>query len=247
MLDAFLVRGIRLVVVLGDFGFLWKVEERGQEDLQRLTDHLRDHSQVLLWVDGNHENFTALHQYSVVSEGIRWITESLGHLPRGYRTSLANGMTLAALGGANSIDFEIRTLGKSWWFEEAITDDDLIVLGDEHADILLAHDAPLDVPKLDNYLVRTASSWTPDGVFYAEVGRQNFHRGFMQVKPSFQFGGHYHRSVDQTVHYGDGDDAFDCRVVILDCDHAYHQVGAIFRIADQHIAFLDADGLESRR
>jgi hypothetical protein len=247
MLDAFRDRDVELAVVLGDFGFLWLPEEYGTDDLQKLDSHLERNAQTLLFVDGNHEDHLALARYPIASDGIRWLASRIGHLPRGYRSRLKDGSVIAALGGAHSVDFEYRVLNESWWLEESITDDDLAVLGTKPVDILLAHDAPKFVPALDEYLNRNAGGWSQVALFYAEMGRRKFHQGFMQVQPTIQFSGHYHHAIDETVDYTDGDDHFTTRVIVLDCDFAFRQVGAVFTVAGRRIELLDADGRPSNR
>jgi Calcineurin-like phosphoesterase superfamily domain len=247
MLDAFRGRGVDLVVILGDFGFLWLPEKDGTEELDQLNARVEQNGQTLLFVDGNHEDHGALATYPIADDGIRWLTPAIGHLPRGYRAILKDGSVIAALGGANSIDVEHRVINESWWTEEGITDDDLAALGDTHVDVLLAHDAPRFVPSLDDLLIVNRTRWSEFGVFYAEMGRRKFQQGFMQVKPSIQFSGHYHFAVDEVVEYADGDNQFSTRVIILDCDYAFRKVGAIFRVADRNITFLDADGQDSAR
>jgi hypothetical protein len=247
MLDAFRERDIRLVVILGDFGFLWLPEKDGTEDLDQLNVRVERNRQTLLFVDGNHEDHKALATYPIGDDGIRWLTSRIAHLPRGYRSTLKDGSVIAALGGANSIDVGNRVIDESWWTEEGITDEDLVALGSDHVDILLAHDAPRFVPSLDELLYLNAGRWSSFGLFYAEMGRRKFHQGFMRVKPSIQLSGHYHHAVDEVVEYTDGDHQFSTRVIVLDCDYAFRKVGAIFRVEDRAITFLDADGRDSAR
>lgn len=245
MLDAFGERDVDLVVVLGDFGFLWLPEKHGTKDLDQLNARVEQNRQTLLFVDGNHEDHKALAIYPIGDDGIRWLTSRIAHLPRGYRSTLKDGSVIAALGGANSIDVENRVINESWWTEEGITDEDLVALGSDHVDVLLAHDAPRFVPALDDLIFGNRKRFSQFGVFYAEMGRRKFHQGFMRVKPSIQFSGHYHHAVDEVVGYTDGDYQFTTRVVVLDCDYAFRKVGAIFRVIDRNLTFLDADGKDS--
>jgi hypothetical protein len=245
MLDAFRECDVNLVVILGDFGFLWRPDLEGTKNLDQLDAHLEQNGQTLLFVDGNHEDHAALALYPIADDGIRWLTPAIGHLPRGYRSMLADGSVIAALGGANSIDVEHRVINESWWTEEGITDDDLVALGSDRVDVLLAHDAPKFVPALDDLIFGNRKRFSQFGVFYAEMGRRKFHQGFMQVKPAIQFSGHYHFAVDEIVEYSDGEGQFPTRVIVLDCDYAFRKVGAIFRVADRNVTFLDADGQDS--
>lgn len=208
-------RGVHVLLVLGDFGFIWPRRNWGI-DLSKLSRRLAARKQSLFFVDGNHEDFTRLYRYPVGADGLRWFRNNIAHLPRGYRTVLRSGKTLAALGGAASVDFEHRIVGRSWWLEETITDQDLQNLGNEHADVLVGHDAPVGVPALESHLAATTHLWPPRGVEYSNHGRQVFHHGFMQVRPSLYLGGHYHVHVDQAVEFHDTAGAFTSRIVILD-------------------------------
>lgn len=208
-------RGVELMVVLGDFGFLWPGHNWGI-DIDKLSRRLKTTRQTLAFVDGNHEDFDLLYKFPVADDGLRWIRPNIVHIPRGYRTVLASGATLAALGGANSVDIGHRVLGRSVWGEESITEADLIKLGHEVVDVLIGHDAPLHLPSLDAWLAATDHGWPPAGLKYSAEGRAMFHRGFQQVRPRLYLGGHYHRHIDERVTYTTGDTEFQTHVVILD-------------------------------
>ena len=208
-------RGVSVLLVLGDFGFLWP-GHNWSKDLDRLNRRLGERDQVLYWVDGNHEDFATLYSKFPVSEdGLRRLRPNIIHLPRGYRAPLAFGRTLAVLGGANSIDAHRRALGSTWWLEEQISDDDLEKLGHEHAEVMLGHDAPVPLPVLDASLATTDHYWPTEMLAYAAAGRQKFMDGFLQVRPSLYFGGHFHQFIDETVTYGEGENTFETRVMLL--------------------------------
>ncbi|TFD36286.1 hypothetical protein E3T34_01015 [Cryobacterium sp. TMT1-62] len=227
-------RGIELLVVLDDFGFLWPGHNWGI-DIDKLSRRLKATHQTLAFVDGNHEDFDLLYKFPVADDGLRWIRPNIAHIPRGYRTTLASGATLAALGGANSVDIGHRVLGRSVWAEESITEADLDALGHGHADVLIGHDAPLGLPTLDAWLAATDHGWPPAGLRYSAEGRAMFHRGFLQVQPRIYLGGHYHRHIDELVTHSPGDREFQTRVVILD------QGGSAVSTTQ---AILDVDTLE---
>jgi predicted phosphodiesterase len=210
-------RGVSVLVVLGDFGFVWH-GQNCDNNLDKLSRRLAGRGQVLYWLDGNHEDFAILYgKFPVSADGLRRLRPNVIHMPRGYRTVLASGKTLAVLGGANSIDRLHRQEGATWWPEESITEEDLRALGDEQVDVLVGHDAPLHVSSLDAALLKTEHDWPADMLAYSAAGRRMFHKGFLQVRPrSLYIGGHYHRHIDETASFGAGDDAFETRVVIMD-------------------------------
>lgn len=207
-------RGVSALLVLGDFGFIWP-GKNWKTNLDKISRRLGNRGQQLYFVDGNHENFRGLYDFNVAADGLRPVRPNITHIPRGYRTRLNSRDSFAALGGANSIDRNHRRENHSWWPGESITDDDLKALGTEKTDLLVGHDAPLFVPGLDAMLAHTRSLWRGDMLAYADAGRQQFHRGFLQVRPSLYLGGHYHVNVDETIRYDDGEGAFETRVVLL--------------------------------
>ena len=235
-------RGIELLVVLGDFGFLWPGHNWGI-DIDKLSRRLKATHQTLAFVDGNHEDFDLLYKFAVADDGLRWIRPNIAHIPRGYRTTLASGATLAALGGANSVDIGHRVLGRSVWAEESITEADLDALGHGHADVLIGHDAPLGLPTLDAWLAATDHGWPPAGLRYSAEGRAMFHRGFLQVQPRIYLGGHYHRHVDEPVIFTAGDAEFQTRVVILDQGGSASGVSqVILDVRTLGLEFITRDG-----
>ena len=235
-------RGIEHLVVLGDFGFLWPGHNWGI-DIDKLSRRLKMTAQTLAFVDGNHEDFDLLYKFPVADDGLRWIRPNIVHIPRGYRTVLASGATLAALGGANSVDIGHRVPGRSVWPEESITEADLAALGHVEADVLIGHDAPLGLPTLDAWLAATDQGWPPAGLKYSAEGRAMFHRGFQQVQPRLYLGGHYHRYIDELVTYTPGDREFQTRVVILDQGGSASATSqAILDVHTLGLEFITRDG-----
>ena len=226
---------------LGDFGFIWPRENTGNI-LSKLSRRLADRGQSLFFVDGNYEDFGRLLKFPIGADGLRWIRPNLAHIPRGYRTRLVSGRTLATLGGANSVEAVLRQEGYSWWAEEAITDADLAALGDDPVDILIGHDAPMNLPTLDRQLVETDELRPEASREYAAAGCAVFHRGFLQVQPKLYFGWHYHRFIDETVAYGTGETRFVSRVVILDKNGSRHAISqAILDVVTLELSFFGRD------
>lgn len=230
-------RGVRTLLVLGDFGFIWPRRNWGI-DLSKLSRRLAARQQNLYFIDGNHEDFTRLYRHPVSADGLRWLRSNIAHIPRGYRTVLSSGKTLAALGGAASVDVGNRVAGHSWWPEETITDHDLEVLGHQHACVLVGHDAPIGVPTLDAHLAATDHWWPESGLAYSAMGRRTFHRGFMQVWPALYLGGHYHLHVDETVEFDDGAGTFTSRVVILNMNGFATISQAVLDVDTLHLDFF---------
>jgi hypothetical protein len=105
-----------------------------------------DHG-VDIWITpGNHEDWGRLTTMWASPENVGQplqLTDHVRVLPRGCRFELG-GRSFVSLGGAPSVDLDRRTVGKDWWAEEAITPEDVeLVVEGGHADVMLAHDAPL--------------------------------------------------------------------------------------------------------
>lgn len=235
-------QGVSVLLALGDLGLVWGGENWSNR-LSRLSKRLGARQQVLYWVDGNHDDHRRLSTFSIGDDGLRELRTNIIHLPRGYRTTLASGRSLLALGGANSIDYENRVEGVTWWPEEAISDADVEAVGREHADIVVGHDAPLELPALDRVLADNAAQWTVEGLEYAERGRQQFHRAFLRASPVLYVGGHYHQPVDEILEYGSADEAFTSRVVLLDqVQDANRASCAILEVSSLHLSFFNRAG-----
>lgn len=140
-----------LVIVLGDFGFIWN-KNKVVKNLEALGSQL---NYTLCFLDGNHENFPLI---SSLEKIIEWNGGRAGLLPGGIIHLLRgeiyqiNGKTIGVCGGAISVDQEWRTEGKSWWAQEDITLADIANF--EHnferlelkkIDIMLSHTCPASI------------------------------------------------------------------------------------------------------
>ena len=107
----------RMILHLGDFG-VWP-GEAGAKYISDLEAACADHKVHDRFIDGNHEDFTAIGQFDPWMSGHRYLT----HLPRGWRWEW-HGRTWLALGGGVSLDKAVSQGRRPpWWPEEEITDD----------------------------------------------------------------------------------------------------------------------------
>jgi hypothetical protein len=138
-----------------------------------------------------------------------------------------DGLVYASLSGANSIDFQFRTEGRSWWRDESPTDahvDKLTSLvGERQVDILITHDAPLDAIDAMNLYPRSADAqswWSPLAVAYARESSRVIGVARARLAPRVHVCGHHHvrRSVriDGTAVELLGDDGVSVRGNRLD-------------------------------
>lgn len=225
--ESLAAQGITEHHFLGDFGFLWNGRNADQLKLKSLRLALERHGGVAFVTGGNHENYDALDRIAPGSDGIRKLTNNIRWLPRGWRFHTSAGRVIASLGGANSIDRNRRRPGTSWWPQEQITEEDLVALGSEPVDILLAHDAPI-TRGLTGRLASSAHLWSAAAIAYADMGQQMFHRGFTAVQPKLVVSGHYHLHVDTTEDFRAPDGTvFTSRSVILNESQASPYIGIL--------------------
>jgi len=108
-----------VLIVCGDFGYLF------DNDLteNNFLDDINKRGYTICFVDGNHENFSAIFEYpeEIWNGGrIHRIRENIIHLMRGQVFEI-EGKKIFTMGGAYSIDRPYRKLGKSYWEEEIPT------------------------------------------------------------------------------------------------------------------------------
>ncbi|MFC9559864.1 hypothetical protein [Agromyces sp. NPDC056965] len=249
-LDILSSREVALIVQLGDLGIPLPGGS-AQRDLARLTKELTLRGQRLLFLAGSHDWKPMLNDHSGLTpewspDDIRWLSSRVGFLPNGYRASFASGRTFAILGGAASVDRAMRTRGVDWWPEEVATEGELKMLGHAHADVLFGHDAPLDLPEIDNAFAATAAKWTMDDLEYALAGRALFHRGFLQTAPNLYVGSHYDRFTTDAVGFRHGPTGFWSNIAILDALNGPGCSMAILDTTTLDLEFLDGAGREVR-
>lgn len=182
--------GASAVVQVGDLGVWPRLD--GQAFLDTL-EHLAAHYEIpLLFVDGNHEDFTQLAAAPRHETGLGIMRPGVYHLGRGMVWTWG-GYRFGALGGAPSIDREQRKIGESWWPEEVITDSDVATLarnaGGEPLDVLLTHDTVSDAP-LPSRRFRLPAAVQMD----CDHSRSLVYRATSEVTPSLLVHGHYHES-----------------------------------------------------
>lgn len=210
------IRGIPVVLQLGDFGF-WVPGANSDAYLDTLNAACEEYGVELLWVDGNHEDHRTLNSLPLNDIGVRPIREHITHLPRGFRWTWHRRRWMS-LGGAHSVDKHMRKEGRSWWPEEYLSDADIDrAVGGGPVDVIVAHDCPdrVDIPGL-----------APDGFWpAAQIADAEAHRFLVgkvvdATKPGILFHGHYHRrynavrtlpSGGQTAIIGLGDDSSSTR------------------------------------
>lgn len=181
-----------VIITCGDFGMVW-YNERDRVgkivDNEKLDD-LSVKPYTFLFCDGNHENFNELNKYPVVDfcgGRAHKIRNNVFHLLRGEIYEI-EGKKFFAMGGAYSIDKQMRQKDISWWEQEVPTYEEIQYARnnlEEHnnkVDYIISHTAPSRV------ITQMGYSLNAD-----DVGLTDFFDEVMQTV-SFKkwFFGHFH-------------------------------------------------------
>lgn len=184
--------GVRTLYHLGDFG-IWPGAS-GKKYLDKVNKVLVKHD-IRAWVTpGNHENWFRLSELFARDDGAEpaQLESHIWILPRGFCWMHA-GRSFVSLGGAPSIDREYRTLGRSWWIEEAITEADVErVAAGGHADVMLAHDAPRPASPAVEIARALGGGGGVSARMYASEGVYWMSKAHDAVLPELLLHGHYH-------------------------------------------------------
>lgn len=111
-----------VLIILGDVGITW--DKKSLKDLIKIYDFL---GLTIIFIDGNHENFTLLNSFPIVEKfnaKMHKISNHIYHVLRG-EIMVINNKSFLCIGGARSIDRMYRKLNKSYWEEETISDEDV--------------------------------------------------------------------------------------------------------------------------
>lgn len=104
-----------ILIVCGDFGFLWKDTQREKSAVK----YLGSRKFTVCFLDGSHENFELIrkHRQTVWKGGrVHRISGNLFHLMRGEIYNIEN-KKIFVFGGGESLDKDFRTEDQ-WWKSE---------------------------------------------------------------------------------------------------------------------------------
>lgn len=104
------------IIVCGDAGFLWDNSPQEKRAIQKISQLPFE----ILFVDGNHENFSLLNKVEQTTKYrnlVGKISDNIFHLLRGKIYTI-DSKTVWTMGGAVSTDKHTRVENKTWWKEE---------------------------------------------------------------------------------------------------------------------------------
>ena len=142
------------LIVCGDFGFLWDGSRRERSRLKWIGKRRYN----VLFVDGCHENYRLLEQYEPAEWNggmTRPISGRLRQLMRGEVYDIG-GKTVFAFGGGQSEDDEMRIPDKTWWRQEAPTEEETanglrnLAACQHQVDYIVTHEPPAVVKEFLN-------------------------------------------------------------------------------------------------
>lgn len=202
------------IIQVGDAGVGPWPTNRGREGPRdRLGPGLariaRDLDVTWLITPGNHENYDTIDALPFDNEGRRVLDDRVLILPRGHRFTLG-GVRFGSLGGAFSIDANLRVPGRSWWRQERITDADVAALGTEPLDVLVTHDVP------EGTAVRVQFRLPAHLDAESRKDRELITRAVQRTRPHLVLAGHWHQRVSDTVRIAP--DGRSVRVEVLDIE-----------------------------
>lgn len=147
LMEGFLKSSEQYCLQLGDFGFIFKYNDyKYNHFLNNFEKKYPD--KVIFTVLGNHENYDSIEKMPIVrifGANCYKIRENIFGVIRGEILSIEK-LNILCIGGADSIDKVYREPKKSWWYQEVITDQDVIKTVDKgltHSfDMICSHAMP---------------------------------------------------------------------------------------------------------
>lgn len=192
-------------IALGDIGLGFHPDDDDRK-LEQIDDLLKIKQSKLLLMRGNHDNPAiwneSIKETQVLYDNIKFINDiDLYH-------DKETDLKIIMVGGAISVDREIRTEGRDYWKKEIVPSDapqKVKNLMTEHgihkADILITHSAPTSAPHLTNLSVPILNHYCQkDETLLDELisERQLLEKCLIESGANRNIHGHFHQSLDQT-------------------------------------------------
>ena len=178
-----------MLIICGDFCL-----KRDRAAENAFLDALAERPYLILFVDGNHEDFPALNALPVEEwhgGKVHRLRPNVLHLMRGQIFTLC-GRTFFTMGGAYSIDRAVRVKGQSWWDEEIPSDAELDEAGanllacGKRVDYVLTHQMPAE-------LIRWKMHAVPDPHEQSLIGFLDY--VLFDIQFEHWYCGHWHEDI----------------------------------------------------
>lgn len=247
-LERFADLGVRNIIQLGNWTMLRKPCDPTLT-VEDTSAKLRQTNQTIWMVDGERDGQVRLLPRDASSSVL--LAERIRYLPRGTRGWFETGRSWAALGGAATLGAASHgwvqrqeVVDDRWWPDEIVSDADIEVLGEGHADVLFAHDSPPGVPALSNYL-RTRLSrrqFTFSDRMYDIRARGRFTEAFHLVSPRVHFGAHFPLHANQVVGFDGDRGGYATQIVLFDALGSSLPCAAILDAETLDVTVLGSEG-----
>ena len=232
----------KTIFQVGDFGF-WDNQQAGRFFLTELSKLLVENNIRLVFLLGNHEDWKNIENYRIAeqsSEGFRKVRENLWWAPCGLQWKWKK-TSFGAVGGAYSIDRDVRELNYDYFEEEVITDEkaaDIIDMTEpESVDIMFAHDVGSYVDMMHHmYVKKNRRIFAIEASFNS---RRQLQKIINHWQPHTFIHGHWHicyqDRVDDVNYYG------------LECEYHAEESFVLLSIKDDEAAITVPSHLYAKR
>lgn len=179
------------IIVLGDMGICWRKDKK---DLKYNVDlwTARGNGVKLYFIDGNHESFRILNSLPI-ENNMHKVADNIYHLLRGQVYEF-EGKKVLAMGGADSVDWFLRTKNLDWWEEETISQEDIDRVPAGHYDYVLTHCCPRNVFEENKVYLITLGRIDQDKVNHNSEDK--LQQLFEKITFNHHYFGHYHIDKD---------------------------------------------------
>ena len=173
------------LLILGDCGVVWN-----EADLASNIALYESLGCVIIFIDGNHENFKLLNTFEVVTylgAKMHKISPCIYHVLRGEIFTL-DDKTFFCLGGARSTDRAYRKKDVSYWIEEEITSQDIVHAKEELTKVNYS---------VDYVLTHCVDSLTVFLYLHMNNDSSTYKLNFIDEEVNYKhwYFGHYHKDL----------------------------------------------------
>jgi len=173
-----------IILQCGDFGWWPKMAVNKPVLYGRqkswFLEGIKPKNSIIYFCDGNHEQHPELIQDGLIHK----MYDNVYHASRGSILTLEDGKNILFIGGADSIDKNMRTIGYDWYPEENINllEFDMAMAIEDRIDIVISHTCP------SSFDVQGSEGKHIDS---NRIALQNI---LEKYNPSYWFFGHWHKS-----------------------------------------------------